>query len=80
MLLSPETESGGAIPPPITFVKPGERKWDIPHFFSVGLLDAAKKDFADMYKADGTCAAYLTVARKRHPYRSLRGTDAVPVR
>jgi hypothetical protein len=63
MLLSPETESGGAIPPPITFVKPGERKWDILdilHFFSVGLLVAAKTNFADMYKAGGTCAAYLT--------------------
>jgi hypothetical protein len=68
MLLSPETESGGAIPPPITFVKPGERKWDILHFFSVGLLGAAKANFADMYKAGGTCAAYLTVASKRHPY------------
>jgi hypothetical protein len=68
MLLSPETESGGAIPPPITFVKPRERKWDIPHFFSVGLLVAAKTNFADMYKAGGTYAACLTVASKRHRY------------
>jgi hypothetical protein len=68
MLLSPETESGGAIPPPITFVKPRGRKWDIPHFFSVGCLVAAKTNFADMYKAGGTCAAYLTVASKGHPY------------
>jgi len=68
MLLSPETESGGAIPPPITFVKPGERKWDILHFFSVGLSVAAKTNFADMYKAGGTYAAYLTVATKMHPY------------
>jgi hypothetical protein len=68
MLLSPETESGEAIPPPKTFVKPGERKWDILHFFSVGLSVAAKTNFADMYKAGGTYAAYLTVASKMHPY------------
>jgi hypothetical protein len=47
---------------------PRERKWDIPHFFSVGLLVAAKTNFADMYKAGGTYAACLTVASKRHRY------------
>jgi hypothetical protein len=37
-------------------------------FFLGGLLVAAKTNFASMYKAGGTCAAYLTVASKRHPY------------
>jgi hypothetical protein len=37
-------------------------------FFLVGLLVAAKTNFADMYKAGGTCAAHLTAASKMHPY------------